>query len=255
MKKIFFYGLTLIILSSCGTTAPLVKLTPSTLENKDYWNMGQQFVCADNKNILFDCAFNRMENNKVIFDVRITNQSDSLVLVDPALFEATVYKNDSIRLGNCNAYDPEIVLAELKVDENRAIARANRSTGLSILSSLVTAGAAFAIAASDEKPSQKEKKLNKLAFGNDMVQIAVAANAGANNMRAERNWTQHRDLSEAFLRKTTLPKGYFIDGEVHFPYYKKALWYDLRFNVGNAVAYFYFEQALIRSREQIAPMK
>ncbi len=249
MKKTLIYGLLLLITTACTTTAPLVKLTPSTLENRDYWNMGQQFVYSNNKNIWFDCAFNRVENGKLVFDVKITNQSDSTVLVDPVLFQQNVYKNDSLLMKTDQADDPEEVLTRLKVEENQAVAHARNASVLSICSAIITAGASVMVATSDKSPKEKAKTLDILAIGNDIVQIATAVSADANNMRASDNWTRRRDLSEAFLRKTTLAKGYYIDGEVHFPYYKKAHWYDLRFNVGDAVAFFYFRQQLTRSME------
>lgn len=251
MKKTHIYGLILLITVGCSTTAPLVKLTPSTLENKEYWQMGQQFVYANNKNIWFDCAFNRVENGKLVFDVKVTNQSDSIVLVDPSLFEQFVYKDDSLRLGYNPADDPEEVLTQLKLAENQAVAHAKNASILSICSAIFSAGASVAVAVSDKDTEKKVNTLNKIAAGNEVVQIATAVSTEANSMRAGNNWTRHRNLSEAFLRKTTLAKGYYIDGEVHFPFYKKANWYDLKFTVGNAVAFFYFKQNLIRSLDQI----
>lgn len=239
--------LALLTLVGCSTPAPIVKLSPSPADAKEYWKMGQHFVFATNKNVWFDCAFNCIDGDVAVYDVKITNESDTAVLVDPALFEQKVFQADTVVLAEDHANDPEEVLTRLKLNENLAASQAKNSTIFSIGSTILSAGAFLAVVASNQRAGDKFESLNNIVTTHNLVQAAtVAANEDA-NIRRDQNWTRRKMLNEAFLRKTTLPRGTYIDGEVHFPYYKKANWYDLTFQVGNAKAYFYFKQELIKA--------
>lgn len=240
-------GIILLLgITSCSTPAPIVKLTPSTLNTKDYWNMGQHFVFSTHKGVWFDCAFNCIDRDKIVYDVKISNESDTAILVDPELFRQKVYLNDSIVISQDYADNPEAILDQLKLDENVAIAQAKNANILSICSTIISVGASIAVATSNKDVDKKINTLNAIAASNDLVQVSSASMAESANVRSADNWTRKKMLNEAFLRKTTLPKGTYIDGEVHFPYHKKANWYDLVFAVGNANAYFYFKQETIR---------
>lgn len=163
----------------------------------------------------------------------------------PALFSQKVFRNDSILLSTDFADDPEAVLDKLKWNENVAIAQANNANVLSICSTIITLGATIAVAASNREVDKKIDAINGLAAGNDLVQASAASLGESANVRSADNWTRKKMLNEAFLRKTTLPKGTHIDGEVHFPYHKKANWYDLHFSVGDVNAWFYFKQETV----------
>ncbi|MDD2797006.1 MAG: hypothetical protein PHV20_00280 [Bacteroidales bacterium] len=247
MRQFILFTLTVLTLFSCSTTAPLVKLTPSTLENKDYWNLGQQFVYSSNKNIWFDCAFNRVEGNTLVYDVKISNHTDSTILVDPIFFHQKVYVNDSTILAHDYASDPEMILNKLKMEENMAIANRNNATIFGITSAILTMGALVAVAASDKDVEKKIDQLNLVGVAHDVAQTTAGVVAQESDIRAENSWVNHRNLSEALLRKTTLPKGYFIEGEVHFPYQSGAKWYDLILSVNGINTYFYFKQDFIRA--------
>jgi len=245
MRNILQLCLMLLILTGCAVPAPFVKVTPSTIENKDYWDMGQQFVFANNKNVWFDCAFNRIENGKLIFDVKVNNQSDTAILVDPARFLQMVYKDDTIKSGEHYAYDPEETLMLLRLDENAANAKAKNATAFGICSAIIAVGATVAVVSSKKDDETKAKVVNTIGVASDLVQTATALTVDASNIRAENNWTVRKSLDEQFLRKTTLPKGYFIDGEVHFPYVAEAKWYNIIFEAGKSKADFLFKQKLI----------
>jgi hypothetical protein len=232
----------LIGISSCSTPTPIVKLTPSTLDTKDYWNMGQHFVFSTHKGVWFDCAFNCIDKDKIVYDVKISNESDTAILVDPELFHQKVYLNDSVVISHDYADSPETILDNLKWNENVAIAQTKNANILSICSTIISVGASIAVATSNKGVDKKINTLNAIAASNDLIQVSSASMAESANVRSADNWTRKKMLNEAFLRKTTLPKGTYIDGEVHFPYHKNANWYDLVFAVGNAKAYFYFKQ-------------
>lgn len=245
MKKSKIRFVVLLLLGGCAVPAPVVKLTPSTIENKDYWNMGQQFVFTNNQNVWFDCAFNRCERGKLIFDVKITNESDTAVLVDPVAFYQEVFKNDTARIASDPATDPEVFLELLQLNENTNIARAKNARALSICSAVISTGASVAVVSSKKSDEEKVNALDAIRASNTLTQIAATSMGEAADIRAQDNWTTRRSLSEAFLRKTTLPSGSYIDGEVHFPYNQYARWYRLVFSAGKAMADFHFRQRLI----------
>lgn len=242
----------LLVLAGCAVPAPLVKVTPSTLENKDYWNMGQQFLYTNSKDVWFDCAFNRLEGNKLIFDVKINNLSDTTVLVDPAQFLQSVYVNDTVKSGLNYAFDPEEVLTQLKLDENVSVAKAKNGAAFGICSAIIATGAVVAVATSKKDERKKEELINTISAASDVAQVAAVATVESANARADNSWTTRRSLEDQFLRKTTLPKGYYIDGEVHFPYIPTAKWYDITFPVGKSKATFLFRQQFVYPQPQTA---
>lgn len=245
MKNFIFYCGIALLLASCAMPAPVIKLTPSTLQTKDYWNQGQQFVYSNDKNVWFDCAFNRVESGKLIFDVKIDNQSDSAVLADPAGFLQVIYQNDTVKLGQNVAYDPEQTLLNLQLGENEAKARSKNAAVFGITSAIIATGAIVAVEASRKDDEKKENISNAIGMAGDIAQTAAVATVESSNIRAADNWNMRKTLAEQFLRKTTLPKGFYIDGEVHFPYVEKAKWYNIILTVGRSKADFLFKQVLI----------
>lgn len=243
--KPFKYIVAFLFLTACAVPEPLVKLNPSTIENQDYWNLGEQFVFHNDKNVWYDCAFNRMDNNTIVYDVKITNMSDSAILVDPISFIQRVYIVDSVMYAYDNATDPEWVLSFLALDERKAVAAGKNANTLALCSAVLTVGATVAVAVSDNKKEDKEKAIEAIGDVNQIVQVSSESVAESADIRAQDNWTVRKSLEECFLRKTTLPKGFYIEGEVHFPYYKKAKWYDVVLTSENTKATFLFKQRLI----------
>lgn len=244
MKPISIIVIT-FLLTGCAVPEPLVKLSPSTIQNQDYWNLGQQFVYSNDKNIWFDMGFNRVEYNTIIYDVKITNLSDSAILVDPATFVQYGYKNDSLKITSDNASDPEFILSFLVLDENIANARARNASTVSLFSAVVATGASVAVVVAEKNEEKKEQLLETIDVANTVTQISSNAVEESSNIRAENNWNKRCSLAEALLRKTTLPSGFYIDGEVRFPFHKEATWYTVNLKANKAKSTFFFKQKLI----------
>lgn len=245
MKPIIAILSAVLVFTSCITSNPIVKLTPGTKQNKDYWKLGQQFIYANNNNIWFDCAFNRKDGDNIVFDVKIDNQSDSAVLVDPARCIQSVYGYDSSLIARRKAFDPEQILLFLDMEERMAADQARNAAALSIFASLLTAGANIAVETSNKDEREKARTINAINASNAAVQVTTNAIAQSSDIRAEKNWATRRNLSMQFLRKTTLMPGQYIDGEIHFPYNKDAKWYELTFFAGDSKVVFWFNQKLL----------
>jgi uncharacterized protein YoaH (UPF0181 family) len=241
------YWVLLLVLFSVGCSIPqsIVKLTPSVIENKDYWNLGQQFVYDSDKNVWVDCAFNRTENETMIFNVKVNNRSDNAILVSPAEFYQQVYFKDSLKTVKNKAFDPEAILESLKLEENIAQAQAQNAAIFSLCSATISTGAAIAVVASNKEEEKKEQMMNTINTSNNIAQNSAGTVMESSNVRAENNWVKRQSLAELFMRKTTLPSGYYLEGEVHFPYYKDAKQYEVCILVGNAKVTFLFKQHLI----------
>jgi len=251
MKINIYSCILIIVVYACATPAPVIRLSPSTVENSDYWNLGQHFVYASDNNILYECGFNRVENNKLIFDVKITNQSDTTILIDPAVFMQEVYNNDNKLIVKTNAFDPELVLIGLNINENIEKAKAKNAAAFMIGAAIISAGALVAVSASNKSEEKKEVMYNSIDASKTVTEVAAGAAVVSSSARAEDNWTQHKSLSEAFLRKTTLAKGYYIDGEVHFQYNEDATWYRLIFQAEKSQVDFNFRQSKIYNIPQL----
>jgi hypothetical protein len=250
MKIIIIISTTLsILLTGCYTAAPVVKLWPKTEDKKDYWNMGQQFVCDENKKVSYECAFKRVELGKVIYNVKITNFSDTAILVAPEQFWQTVYKNDSLVMATDQADNPEQVLLNLELEGSRAHAASKNALATGIVTGVVTGGAMIAVATSDKDVETKTSAVNTIGDVGSVVVGSSLMTSDESKANVAENYANHDQLSNSYLRKTTLPPGYYIDGEIRLPYHENARWYCLQLGIANSGVVFYFRQILFYPAE------
>ena len=88
-------------------------------------------------------------------------------------------------------------------------------------------------------------KKDKLLIANDARNLVTQASAQIVAENADNLANNLNNKQRLLLRKTTLPKGYFISGEVYFPYNKEAKWYDFHIKTENSGADFLYRQNLI----------
>lgn len=244
--KIQNYGLVLLffLLNSCATPEPVVRLWPSTIGKTEFWNMGQQFVCDHNGKITYEIGFSKVQSGKVFFNVRITNQSDKNVLVAPEMFEILAYRQDSLLLARTYAYNPEMMMFLLEMQNNQARATAENAAAAAIVTGILLGGAAIAVAASNMEDEKKETASDVIETTGDIVFSSAANESEEAQETIHRNTYQMERFSNSMLRKTTLLPGYYIEGEVQFPYYTFANWYQIILNAGNSSVDFHFRQVI-----------
>jgi hypothetical protein len=236
--------ISILLLTNCVVPTPVVKLWPKTVDKKEYWNMGRQFVCDEDNKVSYECAFKKLEGGKIVFDTKITNYSDTDILVAPEKFWQHVYKDDTLKLSTDQADDPEIVLLNLELEGSRAKAASKNAIATGIVSGVVTGGAMAAIATSNKDDETKAIAGNIVGNTGNLIIGSSLVAADEANIQASENYNQHMQLSNSYLRKTTLPPGYYIDGEIRFPYHEDARWYCLQLGTGNSGVVFYFRQIL-----------
>ena len=179
-----------LLCTSCVVPVPMVKLEPSIVNQQDYWNMGQHFVLGNDKDVWFECAFNRKENERLIFDVKVTNFSEYPVLVDPVKFKQKVYKNDSLKIAESCATDPEVFLRMLGANAEIACAQAQNAATVGFLGALLSLGATVAVEISEKEPEKKEDLRNIITAGNSITQTSAGLIAERSEIRAQTKWTK-----------------------------------------------------------------
>jgi hypothetical protein len=218
-----FFGICLIIFSSCSTPKELIKLQPQS--DKTSWFYGQEFASDSVFGIIAKVAFDEVQAPYYAFDVEITNRSNMDYLVDPS--EMFVVPLD----GNSKPYqtdvlkviDPETKIME--IDKKLAVNSSNRKNSVGWL--LLAAGVDIATGISAENGDPGRSHVRT-----DLFPLAVAATES--NKFAAVDLNQLRDTwKSSSLRKTTLQKGYSIRGKILAPMSPDASYIQLNIPVDN----------------------
>lgn len=246
MKTInIIIGIFLFSLFGCFSPKPVVKLLPKTTGKKEFWNRGINFVGDENNQIAYECGFLRQENNKLVYNLRITNFSNRDILVAPEKFKQTVYSNDTTKIGTNMADDPEMVLFNMQMDASNSEADAKNAMVVGAVATVATGAALVAISSSNSNNNEAKTDAADAAIATNNVMVASTfSNAEESNINVESSISEYERLSNSYLRKTTLSPNTYIDGEVRFTYNPLAKWYCLNLSVENSAVDFYFWQIL-----------
>jgi hypothetical protein len=219
-----FFGIFLIILSSCSTPKNILKLKPQS--DKTSWFYGQEFTGDSVFGIIAKVAFDEINSPWYKFDVEITNRSNMDYLVDPSqIFLVPLNgKNEPLNGDTIYAVDPESKI--MKIDRSLAINSSNQKNqlGLSLLAAGIDIATGIA-ANTDENPRH-------VHIRTDLLPLAIAA--GEENKFEAIDLNQLRDTwKSTTLRKTTLEQGYAIHGKVLIPISPDASYIQLNIPVDN----------------------
>ncbi len=225
MKQLsfLFFGICLIIFSSCSTPKELIKLKPQS--DKTSWFYGQEFTGDSVFGIIAKVGFDEVQPPYYTFDVEITNRSNMDYLVDPAeMFVVPLdgngnpYKTDTLKV-----IDPETKIME--IDKKLAVNSSNQKNSVGWL--LLAAGVDIATGISAENGDHRRPHIRT-----DLFPLAVAATEENKFVAADLN--QLRDTwKSTSLRKTTLQKGYSIRGKILAPISPDASYIQLNIPVDN----------------------
>lgn len=232
-SSFLFFGICLIIFSSCSTPKEFVKLKPQS--NKISWFYGQEFTSDSIFGVMAKVAFDEIQPPWYAFDMEIVNHSNMDYLVDPAQIFVVPLDGNSKPLSNdtIRAIDPEAKIMEL--DRKLAINASNRKNGLGL--TLLAAGIDIATGIavmSDDNPRNDHLRT-------DLLPVAMAANA--ENKFVAQDLNELRDTwKSTTLRKTTLQSGFSIHGKLLVPISPNASYIQLNVPVDNGLIKINFMQ-------------
>lgn len=235
MKQLsfLFFGISLIIFSSCSTPKELIKLKPQS--DKTSWFYGQEFTGDSIFGVIAKVAFDEIQPPWYAFDMEIVNRSNMDYLVDPAQMFVVPLDGNSKPLSNdtIHAIDPEAKIMEL--DRKLAINASNRKNGLGL--TLLAAGIDIATGIavmSDDNPRNDHLRT-------DLLPVVMAANA--ENKFVAQDLNELRDTwKSTTLRKTTLQSGFSIHGKLLVPVSPDASYIQLNIPVDNGLIKINFMQ-------------
>ncbi|WP_196886559.1 hypothetical protein [Aureivirga sp. CE67] len=237
-QKLLFLIVTSILLTSCYAPLAVSNLTPLEKQEKK-WHFGKEKVTNSHSGISVECMFHRSIETKLFFEVEITNQSDSTILIDPYDFYYTSYTKDTLTLIQfVHANDPELEL--LKIDKALSInsAKAKNNNSADLLNSTMHLAADVAELTSDKNMSRTKRSLSnqKQSIDNKRVYFANK-NMSLND---QRNFWENN-----LIRKTELPPGYTLKGLVVFKRSPKAKFYGFNFKIEDKTYEFDYTQEMI----------
>lgn len=204
----------LVVLTGCSPR-PVHRLAADD-PGEGRWHQGWQIRTASADGIVAEVAYVRPEGPDHVLWVRVINDSDEEVVVDPAVFEAHAY--NVYRLIEARpetgrtaaARDPEAALLEADLRASRDLASAQTRAGLAAVSAVATTVAVVA-----DPPDTDEE-------GDDVAYAYAEAGAMADEAAYDAHATLARQASrraywEGVLRRTTLAPGEAVEGVVHVP--------------------------------------
>jgi hypothetical protein len=235
MKQFFslFFGICLIILSSCSMPKSIIRLKPQS--DKTSWFYGQEFTGDSVFGIIAKVAFDEVQQPWYAFDVEITNRSNMSYLVDPSQIFMVPLNGKSQPLNGDTIYavDPESKIMEL--DKGLAVNSAHQKNalGLSLLAAGIDIATGIAVM-SDDNPRNDNLRT-------DLLPLAIAS--GAENKFEAIDLNELRDTwKSTTLRKTTLEKCFSIHGKVLVPISPDASYIQLNIPVDNELVRINFMQ-------------
>lgn len=232
-SNLVFFGICLIIFSSCSTPKEIIKLKPQS--DKTSWFYGQEFTGDSVFGVIAKVAFDEIQPPYYAFDVEVVNRSNMDYLVDPSQMfivpldgNGKPYKGDTI-----HAADPEEKIMEM--DRKLSVNASNRKNGLGL--TLLAAGIDIATGIavlSDDNPRNDNLRT-------DLLPVAMAANAETKYVAQDLN--ELRDAwKSTTLRKTTLQSGFSIHGKLLVPLVPDASYIQLNVPVDNGMIKINFMQ-------------
>ena len=215
----------LFLLNACATPQFVSRLEP--LDQTDRWMHGRQLIeLPEDRGILVDLVFQKSTPEYLIFDINIQNRSQETVLVNPLDFSLEALNADRIPINAplMVAYNPEVVLLDIDMQESREIAHGQNSATLELISVALDAASDIASIGSEEDPAEREQELADRDARRVDYEIEQADREyRIGSLADQRDYWEH-----ATLRKTSLDPGYRLGGSLFFPRYDEASFFHFR---------------------------
>lgn len=226
-----------VSLLSCSAPKNVIRLQPD--REPDKWLFGQAIISDSLYGVHYEVGFDRIENNRYLFDFHITNGSNLPILIDPTTFYCQPYDSAMSPLTNDKiaAINPEDEILELDKELSRNQARQKNNLGVTLAA--VGIGMATAIITNtDENPHNDYLGLEIADELTDEVRISKAEDKleamDLNELRD--TWTA------STIRKTTLNSNFAMHGKVLFPAFPQATYLSIMVPVDSETLTFTFRQ-------------
>lgn len=196
-------------LSGCFSAKPVSKLEPA---EEDYsWDYGQKRLEKTRNGITVALLYNKSTDKHLVFDMEITNQSSSEILIAPEQFFYHCKNQYGTALGETiYAVDPEEQLLNIDKHLSKASSREANQAVLSLVSA--TAEVTAAIASLDDTPQERAQLAGDIARNRYYRE-------GVRREVEQETWSlreQRAHWADMVLRKTTFEPGFHIGGKVYF---------------------------------------
>ena len=225
---LFFSSIVPLLLTNCSPSQnSILNLKPQTENNE--WYKGKEIATVDNDSLNIKISFDRSENNDYVFDIEITNYSETPILVEPERFiykvkSGKIYEGKAIEL---RALDPEKVIQDLQ--KNYAIHKNDIETQAMVSSFgsfLQFVGQTKALITNDSELSERLDHQTKRMQENQLIE-------NIENNRISNYLDNSSYIWEILaLRKTTLYPFQSIAGKVFFPISELAETLEFIFPIG-----------------------
>ena len=197
-----------VVLFSCATSNPIVQLDSQDPQSK--WLMGRQFSeykTEDSIRVLV--SYYKSQDNRLIFNVEVDNQSNKTISVDAKRFYLVGYDFEGNAIDTVRAINPERELLRMDIlrDELR-VAQANQQLGLV----LESAGQLASAVANSNDLSRSEQLVTNDVQQNELARRRAMINDTRNLQSGVQMNTEYWE--GAFLRKTDLESHQYVDGVV-----------------------------------------
>lgn len=207
------YVLLLLLLGLLASCSSVPTYEAVSLEDEFDYHKGREVVFAQQDGISAWAIFEGQNENELNFWVKLRNDSKQKIVVNPkSLFLRFEDSEEKIFL----AYDPEVKIDNLYMDQMNSESGHGIATGINILLGVANV-------ASDLADEDYHEASHEIAFHADMQEsINMDHDNEIMNLDNQLSYWQN----ETF-RITTLYPGEEIDGFVHFPFERKELKFEL----------------------------
>lgn len=237
MKPTTLWNVALLGLTTtaCFSPRPILQLQPATAPSA--WFYGKEVLTREADSVRVSLIFDQWVNHELVFATEIINRSSDTVLVSPETFFYEAFRADTTTLSNVTrALDPEREI----VDIQRAISRerAQRRNALVFDVALTAAVLTAEIVTASNRAGGE-------AGQGGVGVVDVYFNSGSDGdleflNRVRQQWTYQA------LRKTSLPPGAALRGNVVFIDQPEAAFYTVYVPLANQLFHFDYRKQVIQ---------
>ena len=234
----------ILLITGCITPLPISQLEPQREDSR--WDSGREYLSQTENSVTVTLSYYRNEDNILVFDVVVDNQSGNEFEAHSGQWTITSQKFNKDTIDILAPEDPEAILLEFDKVESIQKARIANDQVTNVI--LATADLAATIA--DEANPNVSRAEANARFNNRMIwskdrQVDLGRqSAYLNEIQNTRQYWE-----EAPLRRTTLGSKEYISGRLFFEREMTAKFYSIRAVIPEIGTFtFDFEQWLIPAR-------